>query len=316
MERKFKYCVNKLDSNYEFFICNVSTINNPQNNSIIFLKKENQELVENLKDIKESIIILKKGLNGENLRNKNIVIYSENPRCLYAKLLTDILEENKKESKVFFKDGYYYGENFQCKENVIIEPFVMIGNNVSIEEGTIVKSGVKIGSNVSIGKNCYIRENSVIGGEGFGIEKDELGNNFRIPHIGGVIIEDNVEVGALTTVCSGTIEPTLVEKYVKIDDHVHVGHNTNIGKNSLLTAGAVVGGSTKLGYNCWIAPNTAIKNGLKIGNNVTLGMSARVLKDVEDNQILTNEKADTLENIKKFSRIREKMLQEKNKWNY
>ena len=90
-----------------------------------------------------------------------------------------------------------------------------------------------------------------------------------------------------------------------------MGHNTNIGKNSLLTAGAVVGGSTKLGYNCWVAPNTAIKNGLKIGNNVTLGMSARVLKDVEDNQILTNEKADTLENIKKFSKIREELLQEK-----
>lgn len=311
MEKKFKYYVNKLDGNYKFFIYNVSTISNPQNNSIIFLKKENQELVESLKDVKESIIILKKGLNGENLRNNNLIIYSESPRYLYAKLLTSILEENKKETKTFFKDGYYYGENFQCKDNVIIEPFVMIGNNVSIEEGTIIKSGTKIGNNVSIGKNCYIRENSVIGGEGFGIEKDELGNNFRIPHIGGVVIKDNVEIGALTTVCSGTIEPTLVEEYAKIDDHVHVGHNTNIGKNSLLTAGVVVGGSTKLGYNCWAAPNTAIKNGLKIGNNVTLGMSARVLKDVEDNQILTNEKADTLENIKKFSKIREELLQEK-----
>lgn len=311
MERKFKYYVNKLDSNYNFFIYNVSTISNPQNNSIIFLKKENQELVENLKDVKESIIILKNSLNGEELKNDNLIIYSENPRYLYAKLLTDILEENKKEIKIFFKDGYYYGENFQCKENVIIEPFVMIGNNVSIEEGTIIKSGTKIGNNVSIGKNCYIRENSVIGGEGFGIEKDELGNNFRIPHIGGVVIKDNVEIGALNTVCSGTIEPTIVEGYVKTDDHVHIGHNDYVGNNTIITAGVTISGSVKIGNNCWIAPNSVIKNGLKIGDNATLGMSARVLKDVEDNQILTNEKADTLENIKKFSKIREELLQEK-----
>lgn len=310
MERKFKYCVDRLNNNYEFFIYNVSTISNPQNNTILFLKKENQELTDSLKGIKESIVILKKGLNGGFLKENNLVIYSDNPRYLYAKLLTEILLENKKETKIFFKNGYYYGENFRCEDNVVIEPFVIIGNNVSIKEGTIIKSGTKIGNNVSIGKNCYIRENSVIGGEGFGIEKDEFGNNFRLPHIGGVVIKDNVEVGALTTVCSGTIEPTIVNEYVKIDDHVHVGHNTYIGKNSLLTAGTIIGGSTKLGYNCWTAPNTAIKNGLKIGNNVTLGMSARVLKDVEDNQVLTNEKAENLETIKKFSKIKAKLLQE------
>ena len=308
MERKFEYCVNKLDDNYKFFIYNASTISNPQNNSITFLKKQNQELVENLKDLKESIIILKKGLNGENLKNNNLVIYSENPRYLYAKLLTDILKENKKETNTFFKDGYYYGENFQCKENVIIEPFVMIGNNVFIGEGTIIKSGVKIGNNVSIGKNCYIRENSVIGGEGFGIEKDELGNNFRIPHIGGVIIKNNVEIGALNTVCSGTIEPTIVEEYVKTDDHVHIGHNDYIGNNTTITAGVTISGSVKIGNKCQLAPNTVIKNGLKIGNNTTFGMAARILKDVEDNQILTNEMADTLENIIKYTKYKKNIL--------
>ncbi len=310
MGNKFKYCVEKLDIHYNFYIYNASTISNPQNNTILFLKKENQELTDSLKGIKESIIILKKGLNGEFLKENNLVIYSDNPRYLYAKLLTEILLENKKETKIFFKNGYYYGENFQCEDNVVIEPFVIIGNNVSIKEGTIIKSGVKIGNNVSIGKNCYIRENSVIGGEGFGIEKDEFGNNFRIPHIGGVVIKDNVEVGALTTVCSGTIESTIVNEYVKIDDHVHVGHNVFVDENSSLVAGTIIGGSTMLGKNCRTAPNTAIKNGLKIGNNVIFGMSARVLKDVENNQVLTNEKADTLENIRKFSKIKEKLLQE------
>ena len=149
----------------------------------------------------------------------------------------------------------------------------MIGNNVSIEEGTIIKSGVKIGDNVSIGKNCYIRENSVIGGEGFGIEKDELGNNFRIPHIGGVVIKDNVEVGALTTVCSGTIEPTLVEEYVKIDDHVHIAHNVKLRKGCRVVAGSVIGGSTEIGENSTIGINSSVKNGINLGKNITLGMA-------------------------------------------
>lgn len=308
MERKFKYYVDKLDDNYKFFIYNVSTISNPQNNSIIFLKKENQELVESLKDVKESIIILKKGLNGENLKNNNLIIYSENPRYLYAKLLTDILEKNKKETKIFFKDGYYYGENFQCKENVIIEPFVMIGNNVSIEEGTIIKSGAKIGNNVFIGKNCYIRENSVIGGEGFGIEKDEQGNNFRIPHIGGVIIKDNVEVGALTTVCSGTIEPTLIEEYVKIDDHVHIAHNVKISKNCLITGGTIIAGSAEIGRGAWLGVNSTVKNGIKVGNNTTVGMAARISRNIKDGQIVMNEAADTVENTAKFIQYKRKLL--------
>ena len=90
---------------------------------------------------------------------------------------------------------------------------------------------------------------------------------------------------------------------------MHVAHNVFIGKGSLIVAGTIIGGSTRLGKNCWTSPNTAIKNGLTIGNNVTLGMAARVLDDVEDKQILTNEKADTLENIKKFVRIKERLIE-------
>lgn len=310
IDKKFIFNVSEIDKNYNFEIYNASTIGNPENNTILFLKKNSQDLLEKLKDIKNSILIILEGIDGEKLKENNLVIYDKNPRLRYALLLTEILKKNKREYKLFFKDGYYYGENLELGEGVIIEPFVKVGNNVKIGKNTLIKSGVKIGDNVEIGENCYIRENSVVGGEGFGIEKDEEGRTFRIPHIGGVKIGNNVEIGALNTVCSGTIEPTYVGEYVKTDDHVHIGHNDKIHEKVCITAGVIISGSVEIHEKSYIAPNSTIKNAIKIGKNVTLGMAARVVKSVEDNKVLTNEQADTLENIVKFSRYKKKLLEE------
>lgn len=310
IDKKFIFDVSEMDKNYNFEIYNASTIGNPKNNTILFLKKNSQDLLEKLKDIKNSVLIILEGLDAENLKENNLVIYDKNPRLKYALLLTEILKKNKREYKMFFKDGYYYGENLEVGEEAIIEPFVKIGNNVKIGKNTLIKSGVKIGDNVEIGENCYIRENSVIGGEGFGIEKDEEGRTFRIPHIGGVKIGDNVEIGALTTVCSGTIEVTQVHDFAKIDDHVHIAHNVIISKGVMVVAGSVIGGSTKIGKNSWIGINSSVKNGIELGENITLGMSTIVVKSVGDNIILTNEQADTLENIVKFRRYKKKLLEE------
>ncbi|NME35807.1 MULTISPECIES: UDP-3-O-(3-hydroxymyristoyl)glucosamine N-acyltransferase [Fusobacterium] len=309
MIKKFEYNVSKLDKSYNFSIYNASTIGNPKDNTIIFLKKNSEELLNKLVGIKNSLLIILDGINAENFKKNNLVIHDKNPRLKYAILLTEILKTNKKKNKIFFKDGYYYGENCEFGENVIIEPFVKIGNNVKIGDNTIIKSGVKIGDFVTIGNNCYIRENSVIGGEGFGIETTEKGENIRLPHIGGVIIKDNVEIGALTTVCSGTIEETLVEDYVKVDDHVHIAHNVKLRKGCKVVAGSVIGGSTEIGQDGWIGINSSIKNGIKIGENVTLGMASRIVNNIKNNQVLTNEKADTLENIIKYTKYKKKLLE-------
>lgn len=310
IDKKFIFNVREIDENYNFEIYNASTIGNPKDNTILFLKKNSQGLLEKLDSVKNSVLILLEGLDGEKLKENNLIIYDKNPRLKYALLLTKILKKNQRKYEIFFKEGYYYGENVELGEGVIIEPFVKIGNNVKIGDNTIIRSGVKIGDNVEIGQNCYIRENSIIGGEGFGIEKDEEGRTVRIPHIGGVKIEDNVEIGALNTICSGTIEPTYIGSYVKIDDHVHIGHNDKIHEKVCITAGVIISGSVEILEKSYIAPNSTIKNGIQIGKDVTLGMASRVVKTVEDNKVLTNEQADTVENIVKFTRYKKKLLKE------
>lgn len=308
IDKKFIFNVSEIDKNYNFEIYNASTIGNPQNNTILFLKKNSLELLEKLKNIKNSILIILEGLDAEKLKENNLVIYDKNPRLKYALLLTEILKENKKEYKVFFKDGYYYGENLELGEGVIIEPFVKIGNNVKIGKNTLIKSGVKIGDNVEIGENCYIRENSVIGGEGFGIEKDEEGRTFRIPHIGGVKIGNNIEVGALTIICSGTINPTEIEEYVKIADQVYIAHNVKIKKKCLLTGGVVVAGSSEIGEEAWLGVNSTIRNGIVVGKNTIVGMAARVSNNTKENETVMNEPAQSLEKVAKFAQYKKKLL--------
>lgn len=305
----FIYNIEILDKNYNFEINSVSTVGDPQNNSIIFINKVNEKLLNNLKKIENSLIILKEGLNGELLKSNNKIIYSENPRLKYAEILTMILFSQNKNRELNFKDGYYYGENVNLGKNITIEPFVNIGNNVKIGNDVIIKSGAKIGNNVIVGKNSYIRENCVIGGEGFGIETYEDGSTIRIPHIGGVEIGENVEIGALTTVCSGTIKPTIIEDYVKVDDHVHIAHNNHIKNGSIITAGAILSGSVSVGKNTWIAPNATIINGCKIGDNVTIGLSARVQKEVKNKEIIANEAGSNFRDVVRFSKAKKKLME-------
>jgi len=164
--------------------------------------------------------------------------------------------------------------------NVTIFPNCYVGPNVQIGPGTTLAPGATVVRNAVIGANCLIRENSVIGGNGFGIEKDESGNNLRIPHLAGVIIGDDVELGALNTVCSGTLKPTLIGDHVKTDDHIHIAHNDIIDENVIITAGTILSGSVHLNSDAWIGINASVKQGITIGKGSTIGMAACVTKDV------------------------------------
>lgn len=309
MREIFNYNVNNIDSNFNFVVKGVSTVFNPKNNSIIFLNKSNLDLLENLKEIKESLIFLKNTLTVKELEYQNIVKYVDNPRLEFAKFLNFLLKSIKKNKTFKFNHlGYYHGENITIGENVLIEPFVRLGNNIKIGNNTIIKSGVIIEDNVIIGENCYIRENSIIGGEDFGIETDIDGSTVRIPHFGGVRIGNNVEIGAGSTVCSGTIEETIVEDYVKVDYSVNVGHNTRIGRGTLICSGALIGGSSTLGKNVFIGMNASIKSKIIIGNNAVIGMGSIICNYINDGEIFTNEMADKLENIKIIRNLKQKIL--------
>lgn len=305
-ELKYKDTVVK--SSFE--IQGISTLNDMKDNTILFINKYKEELVDKINSMKNTFILLRDEYRDCISYNENVYVFVKNPRFEYARLIDFILSKEEESYKIEAVNGSYIASSAHIDSSVKIEPGAFIGHNVTIGKGTKILSGAKIKANVKIGENCIIRENCVIGGYGFGFEKDYEGKNFRIPHIGGVIIGNNVEIGAITTVCSGTISPTIIEDYAKIDDHVHIAHNVIIGENSIVTACAEVSGSCIIGKNTWLAPNTSIINGIKIGENVTIGMGAVVTKSVEDNQVMVGAPAEKLEDAKKFKRIKTKMISE------
>jgi UDP-3-O-[3-hydroxymyristoyl] glucosamine N-acyltransferase len=157
---------------------------------------------------------------------------------------------------------------------------VSIGRGVTIGEGSVLGHNIRIADGVRIGKNCRIKSGSVIGEDGFGFEHDTDGTPLRMIHLGGVVIGDRVEIGSLNTVCQGTLGPTIVEDDVKTDDHVHIAHNCQIKRRTIITAGVVVAGGVTVGEAAWIACNATILNGLTIGDRAFIGLGAVVIRDI------------------------------------
>lgn len=268
-------------------IFTASTLSEPKNNSVLFCMKMNDEIHTKLQCIENSIIIMNLKDKKYQFRN-NYLIYSSRPRKAYAQILTQILSKCARNSRVkkIKKDDYYIHSDTHIGQNTVIEPFVIIGENVVIGKNCLIKSGTKIGNNVVIGDECVLKENSVVGSDGFGFERDEDGTSYRIPHMGGVIIGNHVELGAASVIAQGTILPTQISDYVKIDDHVFIAHNAKIGKGSFIIANSEISGSVVIGERAWIAPNACIRDGVTIGDNVIVGMGSVVIRDIESNCVV------------------------------
>jgi len=301
-KNRFLFNIKKIDSlkrydkiSKDIQINDVSTINNPKNHSLIFTKKWSKEIENRLLNIKNSLILIIKNdtkINNNIIKN-NECIFVDNPRLEYAIILNYILSKQLKKDRDYkeLKNRVIIGENANIGKGTTIEPFVFIDHDVQIGDNCILKAGACICSNVLIGNYTIIGQNSVIGGPGFGIEKNIDGTLIRIPQIGGVIIGSNVEIDALSTIDSGTIEPTIIWDNVMIDDHVHISHNVHIEKNCIITACSEISGSVYIEENTWLGPNCSIINGITIGKNVLIGMGAVVRKSTRDNVIIAGKPA-------------------------
>ncbi len=180
----------------------------------------------------------------------------------------------------------YIGNDVTIGNNVKIYPNVYIGDNVSIGEGSTLFSGVKIYSESIIGKSCEIHAGSIIGCDGFGFAPSESGVYSKIPQIGNVIIEDNVDIGSGTTIDRATMGSTIIRKGVKLDNQIQVAHNVEVGENTVIAAQTGVAGSTIIGENCLIGGQVGIVGHLKIGNNVRIQAQTGVGRNLKDDEIV------------------------------
>ena len=174
----------------------------------------------------------------------------------------------------------YIGEHAVIGDNVQIYPQVYVGDNVNIGENSILYPGVKIYHSCIIGRNCIIHASTVIGSDGFGFAPGE-GTFKKIPQIGNVIIEDDVEIGSNVSIDRATIGSTILHKGTKLDNQIQIAHNVEVGENTVIVGQAGVAGSTKIGKNVMIGAQAGIIGHITIADNVKIGAQSGVSNSIK-----------------------------------
>jgi UDP-3-O-[3-hydroxymyristoyl] glucosamine N-acyltransferase len=161
-----------------------------------------------------------------------------------------------------------------------------VGDNVKIGDNVTIFAGAKIYFDTIIGNNCEIHSGVIIGADGFGFAPHKDGTYSKIPQIGNVIIEDNVDIGSNTTIDRATMGSTIIRKGVKLDNQIQIAHNVEIGENTVIAAQTGVAGSTKIGKNCMIGGQVGIAGHLVIGNNIRIQAQSGIGKNIKDDEII------------------------------
>ena len=169
--------------------------------------------------------------------------------------------------------------------NCQIYPQVYIGEGATIGEGTTLYAGVKIYEGCHVGKNCILHAGAVIGADGFGFMPNAEGGFDKIPQLGNVIIEDDVEIGANTCIDRAKTDSTIIRRGVKLDNLIQIGHNVQIGENTVSSAQTGIAGTSKVGKNCFIAGQVGIADHVTVGDRVMIGSKSGLDKNVPDGEI-------------------------------
>lgn len=261
-------------------IMGLSSLNDLNEFSMVFVSVASPEILNKISTSSVSLVILR-SLDLEMFQDfeniKPSLLFVDSPRDVFAELAHEFGFAGESYSMKELK-GDQYG-NYHS--SVKIQSNAWVGQNVLIGEGTKIFSGAFVADNSVIGKNVVLGPNSSVGYRGFGFAKSDSGRRILFPHIGKVILKDEVEIGANSTVDSGALGDTIIGFATKLDNLVHVGHNCIIGDEVTLAAGVILCGGVRIENGAWIAPNACVLNNVIIGERAMVGLGATVIRNVE-----------------------------------
>lgn len=252
-----------------------------------------QRFLPALATTEASVVLLTRDLYDTSVTCKATLILVPNARQAIGTLLQGVAEfmrprKTGVEQPAFVdasvtlpEDAYigafaYIGKGVRLGKGVQIYPQAYIGDYTTIGDNTIIYSSVKVYDHCTVGRDCIIHSGCVIGADGFGFEPDEQGVNHKIPQIGTVVIEDDVEIGANTTIDRAMIGETRVKKNVKIDNLVQVAHNVQVGESTFLCAQVGIAGSTTMGHHCIMAGQVGVAGHITVADQVICGAQTGV----------------------------------------
>ena len=302
----------EVEGNPEVEVSKLSKIEEGIPESLSFLS--NPKYTQYIYTTKASVVIVDKNFKAENKISTTLIRVDDAYKS-FSKLLEyyNQVKMNKTgiEQPVFISESANYGKNIyigafayisdnvKIGDNVKIYPNVYIGDNVIIANNVTLFSGAKIYSDTQIGDNCVIHSSAILGADGFGFSPNEKGEFIKVPQTGNVIIEENVDIGAATSIDRATLGSTIIRKGVKLDNQIQIAHNVEIGKNTVIAAQTGIAGSTKIGENCMIGGQVGIAGHLSIGNNVRIQAQSGIGRNVKDNETLQGSPALTYNDYNK-----------------
>ncbi len=307
-----------VEGNSSVRVSNLSKIDQPVPGTLTFLS--NPAYTKYIYTTTASIVIVAKDFKPESPLSCTL-IRVEDPYAALAKLLDFYVKSKPSKtgieqpsfihnSAVLGENIYvgafaYIGENVKIGNNVKIYPHVYIGDNVQIGDFTVLHSGVKIYADCIIGVSGIIHSGAVIGADGFGFAPNQDSAYSKIEQIGNVVIEDNVEIGANTTIDRATMGSTIVRSGVKLDNLIQIGHNVEIGENTVIAAQTGIAGSAIIGKNCLFGGQASSTGHINIGDGSKIGPKSGVLSSLKPKSVVLGTPAEDYKTtMKAYSIIR------------
>jgi UDP-3-O-[3-hydroxymyristoyl] glucosamine N-acyltransferase len=234
-------------------------------------------------------------LHPDDYKEKTLILVG-NPRLAYIRVLRTLFEEG---TSMTIHPTAIIDPEADIGPEVHIGPYTVVGKS-TIGAGSIIHGHVYIYDNCFIGRNVEIYAGCLLGGKGFGFERNENGELEKFPQLGGLVIEDDVEIQGLCNVEVGTIENTRIGKGTKIDSYCHIGHNCKIGKHCVIAADTMFGAGVEVEDFVWISPSAVLRNRVRIGEGSQVGTGAVVVKDVPPNELVMGFPARPAEEFKRI----------------
>jgi UDP-3-O-[3-hydroxymyristoyl] glucosamine N-acyltransferase len=262
----------------------VSAASMPERNSLVFLKPDQPELCQQLLSLDYPLVVICDEMQSKKLSQNPAIalLVTEQPRFAFMTIASRFF--GPKGQKRGIHDTASVDPSAKVDASASIGPMCVIGENCAIGANTVLHAHVVLYDRVIVGNNVVVHASTVIGSDGFGYERSPNGEMVKFPHLGGVIIEDHVEIGSNTSIDRGSLSDTIIRKGAKIDNQVHIAHNCDIGADAVVIAQTMVGGSVKIGAKAWIAPAAVLLNQIEIGAGGFVALGAVVTKSVMENE--------------------------------
>lgn len=272
----------------DYRIVRPASLNIPKDHAVMFVTEKFMQYADALLRCRECLVFWPQSVAvPEEIAERHAVRLCENPHKEYCRFFFDNqIRYLPPVDEYETVNGAFIAKTAKIGKDCRIFPGAYIGGEVEIGDHCYIGSGARLVGEIRIGSNVVIRENAVLGADGLSTDRDEQGKALTMPQFGGIVIEDDVQIGALTVIARGAIDNTVIMRGSKIDNSAFISHNVRIGEDTFIVGETIMFGSSSTGSRAFVSGNATIRDGRHIGDGAIVGMGAVVVRNVDDHTVV------------------------------